>query len=57
MATYLCMYFVSIYYFKTQLSKDVKKLREFEQTLLTNYTQYLSILEETIQGNYYIVKQ
>ena len=39
----------------TQVSKDVRKLRDFEQTLLTNYTHYLSILEETIRGNDYLI--
>ncbi|XP_065920082.1 nucleolar complex protein 3 homolog isoform X2 [Dysidea avara] len=39
---------------KVKVSKEVRKLRDFEQTLLTNYTHYLTILEETIHriGNF-----
>lgn len=33
-----------------QLSKEVKKLRGYEEGLLKNYQKYLQILEETVQG-------
>jgi len=33
-----------------QLSKEVKKLREYEEGLLKYYQRYLQILEETVQG-------
>ncbi|PFX31070.1 Nucleolar complex protein 3-like [Stylophora pistillata] len=32
-----------------KLSKEVKKLRDYEQGLLKNYQKYLQILEETVQ--------
>lgn len=36
-----------------KVSKDVKKLRQFEESLLRNYRQYLEILEQTIKGEIY----
>jgi len=33
-----------------KLSKEVKKLREYEEGLLKYYQRYLQILEETVQG-------
>ncbi|KAJ3285481.1 Nucleolar complex protein 3 [Borealophlyctis nickersoniae] len=33
-----------------KLSKDVKKLREYEQALLANYQNYLQVLENTIRS-------
>ena len=38
------------YMFIFQLSKEVKKLRGYEEGLLKNYQKYLQILEETVQG-------
>jgi hypothetical protein len=36
--------------FLTKVSKDVKKVRQFEEGLLRNYQRYLEILEQTIKG-------
>ena len=37
-------------FFVIQVSKDVKKLREFEQNLVMYYKKYLDRLEEAVQG-------
>ena len=34
----------------TQVSKDVRKLRHFEQTLVVEYRLFLSLCDETIKG-------
>ena len=39
-------------FFPIQLSKEVKKLRDFEEGLLKYYQEYLQILETTVEGNY-----
>ncbi len=36
-----------------KVSKDVKKIRQFEEGLLRNYQRYLEILEQTIKGELY----
>ena len=41
--------------FVTKVSKDVKKVRQFEEGLLRNYQRYLEILEQTIKGRYMYV--
>lgn len=33
-----------------KVSKDVKRVRQFEQELLRNYKHYLELLEQTIKG-------
>lgn len=33
-----------------KVSKDVRKLRVFEETLLSGYQQYLALLDEYITG-------
>ena len=38
--------------FSIQLSKEVKKLRDFEEGLLKHYQEYLQILETTVEGTY-----
>lgn len=35
----------------TKLSKEVRKLRQYETALLTNYQQYLQSLDNIIEGN------
>lgn len=39
----------------TQVSKDVKKVRTFEQSLLSNYQAYLTDLERLSKRMYYLV--
>ena len=39
-------------FFPIQLSKEVKKLRDFEEGLLKHYQEYLQILETTVEGTY-----
>lgn len=36
--------------FFAKVSKDVKKIRQFEEGLLRNYQRYLEILEQTVKG-------
>ncbi len=38
-----------------QVSKDVRKLRVFEQTLLSSYQQFLTLLDRTAKGMMIIV--
>lgn len=33
-----------------QVSKDVRKIRDFEQQLVSNYGHYLALLEDTLRG-------
>ena len=35
---------------KVKLSKDVKRVKEYEETLLSNYQNYLQTLEDVVKG-------
>ena len=34
-----------------QVSKDIRRLRQFEQTLLMDYQLFLELLDETVKSN------
>ena len=33
-----------------QVSKDVRRLQQFEEALLSGYQQFLTLLDETVRG-------
>ena len=34
-----------------QISKDVRKVRDYEQQLVSNYRHYLTLLDDTLRGS------
>ena len=49
--TFLLTSFLPTVYIRlVKVSKDVRKLRVFEETLLSAYQQYLTLLDDCIRG-------
>ena len=40
---------IFVFYFCAKVSKDVRKLRLFEETLLSSYQSYLSLLNDYVE--------